>query len=59
MAAQAGPLGSLVLSVMVIAVFALSWGGVVILRRGGDRLKGVLMLVCAAVVLGNLLILTV
>lgn len=53
-----GPLASMLLSVAVIAVFVLAWGGVTLFRRG-ERQKGVLMGVCAAVVLGNVLIWTV
>ena len=45
------------LSVAVLAMFALVWGGIRILRS--DRTKGVLMLVCALVILGNLLIWTI
>ncbi|MBC9031214.1 hypothetical protein IAG41_02310 [Sphingomonas sp. JC676] len=44
-------------SIAVLAMFALVWGGVVIWRKG-DRQKGVLMVIAAAVLLGNLLIWT-
>ncbi|HVJ02876.1 MAG TPA: hypothetical protein VM662_11885 [Sphingomonas sp.] len=47
-------LNPLMLSIAVVAMFALVWGGVRTLRT--DRQKGVLMLVCALVILGNLLI---
>lgn len=47
-------INSLMLSIAVIATVALVWGGIRTLRS--DRTKGVLMLVCAAVILGNLLI---
>jgi hypothetical protein len=43
-------------SIAVIAMFALVWGGVRLLKR--DRTKGALMIVCAFVILGNLLIWT-
>jgi hypothetical protein len=43
------------LSIAVIAVGVLVWGGWRQLKT--DRTKGVLMFVCAAVILGNLLIL--
>ncbi|WP_294330465.1 hypothetical protein [uncultured Sphingomonas sp.] len=43
------------MSIAVLAVLALSWGGVTVLRRG-DRQRGVLMLLCALVILGNVLI---
>ncbi len=45
-------------SIAMLAVFALLWGGIRLLRQGGQRTKGVLMLVCAAVVFGNVLIMT-
>lgn len=48
-------LNPLLLSIAVIAMFVLIWGGART-WRGGDRKKGVLMLVCALVLLGNLLI---
>ena len=44
-----------------VAIFAcglLVWGGVRILSRGGDRTKGVLMIVAAMVLAGNIIILT-
>lgn len=47
-----------VMSIAMVAVLALVWGGVAILRRG-DRQRGLLMLACAAVILGNVLIWTV
>jgi hypothetical protein len=50
-------LNPLMLSLAVLAMFALVWGGARTLRR--DRLKGVLMLVCALVILGNLLVWTI
>ncbi len=45
-------------TIVMLAVIALGWGGVHFWRQG-DRRKGVLMLVCAVVVLGNLAIWTV
>ncbi|NIJ20478.1 hypothetical protein FHS95_002170 [Sphingomonas naasensis] len=48
-------LNPLMLSIAVIAMFALVWGAVRT-WRGGDRFKGVLMLIAALVLLGNLLI---
>lgn len=44
-------------SIVMAGVIALVWGGVQVLRRG-DRQKGMLMLVAALVVFGNLLIWT-
>ena len=48
-------LNPLLQSIAVIAMFALVWGGIRT-WRGGDRFKGVLMLIAALVLLGNLLI---
>ena len=48
----------ILLSIAVLAMFALVWGGVATWRRD-DRRKGVLMILCALVLLGNLLIWTV
>ena len=50
-----GPFGSALLSAAMLAVLALVWGGYRTITRGETR-KGVLMLVCAAVVLGNVLV---
>ncbi len=44
------------LSVSVLVVVALGWGGFALLRRGEDRRRAILMLVAAAVLLGNVLI---
>lgn len=48
-------LPALLLSIAVIAVFVLTAGGIRLLRMG-DRSKGILMLVAAVVLLGNVLI---
>jgi hypothetical protein len=48
-------LPALLLSIAVISVFVLIAGGIRLLRTG-DRSKGILMLVAAAVLLGNVLI---
>ena len=45
-------------TVIMLAVLALGFGGVQLYRKG-DRRKGVLMIACAIVVLGNLVIWTV
>ncbi len=46
-------------AIAMIAVFMLIAGGVVLMRRGGEtRQKGVLMIVCAAIVFANVLIWT-
>lgn len=46
------------LSILMIAAFALAWGGGYLLVKQRDRKKGVLMLVAAAVALGNVLVWT-
>jgi len=56
---QAGVLVSALLSIAVLAIFALVGGGVWMIVKGGQRLKGALMIVCALVLLGNVLIGTV
>ena len=50
---------SFVLGLAMLAAFVLAWGAVKLLRTGGDRKRGVLMLVAALVLLGNVLILTI
>jgi len=45
-----------VLSIAMLAVLALVLGAVHVILRRGDRRQGVLMLVAAAVLLGNVLI---
>lgn len=42
----------------MLAVLALVLGGIYLIRNGRDRRKGVLMLIAAAVVFGNVLIWT-
>lgn len=44
--------------IAMIAVFALTWGGSVVLRRDGDKKRGWLMLAAALVLFGNVLIWT-
>jgi hypothetical protein len=47
-------------SILVIAVFVLAIGGIrTIVKRPEDRKRGILMLVCALVLLGNVLIWTI
>ena len=46
-------------SVLMLAVIALAIGGTILVRRPADRKRGVLMLVAAAVILADVLILTV
>ena len=53
---------SMTLTLLTVAAIVLVWGGVTMIRRGdrdgGDRTKGVLMIVCAVVLVGNVLIWT-
>ena len=49
---------SMTLSLLTIAAIILVWGGVTMIRKG-DRTRGVLMIVCAVVLAGNVLIWTV
>ncbi len=48
----------LTMGIAMLAVLALARGGATVLR-GGDRKRGVLMLLCALAILGNVLIWTV
>lgn len=54
---MAGP-GALVLSILMLAAFALAAGGVHLIVRRKERSKGALMLLAAAVALVNVLIWT-
>ena len=47
------------MALAMIAAFALAIGGVRLAMRKGDRKRGILMVVAAAVLVGNVLILTV
>lgn len=49
---------NMTLSLLLIAAVVLVWGGVTMIRKG-DRTKGVLMIVCAVVLVGNVLIWTI
>lgn len=51
-------MNGLVPGLLMLAVFALAAGGIYLLRTGGDRKRGYLMLVAAVVFLGNVLIMT-
>jgi hypothetical protein len=44
------------LSLAVLATIALVWGGIWMIRKGGDSRKGMLMIAAALVLLGNVLI---
>ena len=52
-----GPAATL-LSIMVLAAFALVGGGLYLLLKRRETKKGALMLVCALVLLGNVVIWT-
>jgi hypothetical protein len=54
---MSGPGGAL-FSIMMIAAFALAGGGAWLIAKGRDRKKGSLMVVCALVLLGNVLVWT-
>jgi len=45
-------------AIAMLAAFALIAGGVVVIRRGDNRRQGVLMLVMAIVLIGNVVIWT-
>ena len=47
------------LSILMLAAFLLAWGGVHMIVKRGDRKKGILMLVAAAVAVGNVLVWTI
>ena len=47
------------LSITMVVVVALLWGGISLVHKGADRRRGILMLVAALVLLGNVLIWTV
>ena len=53
-----GP-SAIILSILMIAAFALTAGGVYLIVRRRDRRKGALMIVAALVMLGNVLVWTV
>ena len=50
---------STISAIGMIAAFALVVGGIRLIRREGDRGRGVLMLIAAAVLVGNVVILTI
>jgi hypothetical protein len=51
-------MSSLALSIAMLAVFALGAGGAWLIVKAYDRKRGILMLIAAAVLLGNVLIWT-
>ncbi len=52
-------IGLLLMAVAMIGATALAWGGFTLVRTRRDTRRGWLMIVAAAVVVGNVLILTV
>ena len=56
--ADLGDISSAAMAIAMIAAFLLILGGVKLMRRQDSRGKGVLMLVAAAVLVGNVLIWT-
>lgn len=56
---QLGLIASITISIAMLAIGALVWGGFVMALKRGQKLKGTLMVVCALVLLGNVLIWTV
>ena len=52
-----GP-GATLLSILMIAAFLLAGGGAWLVASRGERLKGALMLICAIVLIGNVLVWT-
>ncbi len=55
--AMTGP-GALILSILMLAAFALATGGIYLIVKRAERGKGLLMLLAAAVALVNVLIWT-
>lgn len=53
---EIGPLAATTLSIMAIAAALLLLGGVKLVRRKEDRARGMLMIVAALVLAGNVLI---
>lgn len=51
-------LSPVITSIAVLAIFALAWGGAAAIIRSRDRLRGILMIAAAAVLLANVLIWT-
>ncbi len=53
------PTTAILLTIAVLAAFALAGGGTVLVRHGSDAGRGWLMIIAAFVILGNVLILAV
>jgi hypothetical protein len=48
--------GAVAYSIVMLACFALVWGGIGLIAKRRDRTRGILMLVAAAVLFGNVLV---
>jgi hypothetical protein len=53
---EIGAFGSVILSVAMLAAFVLLWSGVKLALRPDERRRGVLMIIAALVIIGNVLI---
>jgi hypothetical protein len=51
--------GLILMTVAMLGATALAWGGFTLIRTRRDKVRGSLMIVAAAVVVGNVLILTI
>ena len=51
-------IGDIAPAIAMLGAFACVGGGIVLIRRGDQRFKGVLMLVMAVVLVGNVLVWT-
>jgi high-affinity Fe2+/Pb2+ permease len=47
------------MAIGMVAAFLLVFGGIKLIRRKDDRVRGILMLIAAAVLMGNVAILTI
>ncbi|MDF7776221.1 hypothetical protein P1X14_13260 [Sphingomonas sp. AOB5] len=56
---QIGVAASALLSIMMLAAIALAWGGWRMYSKHGDKRKGVLMWICAVILLANVAIWTI
>ena len=50
--------GNVFLSILMLAAFVLAGGGLWMMIKGANPLKGMLMLMCSAVLVGNVLVWT-
>jgi predicted permease len=52
-------IGFALMALAMLGATALAWGGFTLVRTGQDKTRGWLMIIAAAVVVGNVLIVTV